>query len=101
MLPGTHWDNQMGHRCMIANPERENEGGEGSPSAERQREEQEWLRKLRTVSGQEKNKTKQKHGSGRRKSQSLTEGLSPDRGLGLAAHMVHLGKRGASPRLSG
>ena len=45
--PVAHRDNLAGHRCMIMNWERENRqgrhAGEGSPSAERQREEKERL----------------------------------------------------------
>ena len=55
--------------------------GEGSPSVERQREEKERLGKHRTVTGQEKN-----HRPGRRKIQSLTEGLSPDWGQMPRSH---------------
>ena len=56
-------------------------GGEGSPSAETQREEKQRLGKHRTVSGQEKN-----HGLGWRKIQSLTEGLSHNWGQLSGSH---------------
>ena len=76
---GTHRDNPAGHGCVIVNRERENgwqrNGGEGSPSRERQKEEKERLRKRRAVPGQEKN-----HGPGWRKIQSRTVGLSTDWG---------------------
>ena len=51
-------------------------GGEGPPSAERQREEKEWLGKCRTIAGQEKALRLRL----RRMMQSLTAGLSPDWG---------------------
>ena len=63
---------------------------EGSPSAERQREEKERLGKHRTVSGQEKN-----HGPGRRKIQSLNEGLSLRLGPGCPDGAP--GKEGSQP----
>ena len=69
-------------------------GGQGSASAERQKEEKERLGKYRTVSGQEKNLR-----PGRRKIKSLTVGLAPD--WGWLAGMAHLRRGGASPGLSG
>ena len=64
----------------------------GTPSAERQREEKEWLGKCRNVARLEKDL-----GLGLRGIRSLTVGLSS----GASSLFPHLGRRGASPGCGG